>query len=168
MYILIVSGLDLYVCFIFTRIQVLQFKQNFTSGHQTILPFFLKFGCCTVHSFWLHFPSQKFVTSLFKVLNLQTDPECVHLCLEAIRILTREKTRMFLLEEPEGVNVLLRLAGFTNGCYEINPESDYFWIYFHFPLFSFGYWKISILSVNFHPSTILCYCKSQFISCLWE
>lgn len=65
---------------------------------------------------------KKFVTSLFKVLNLQTDPECVHLCLEAIRILTREKTRMFLLEEPEGVNVLLRLAGLTNGCYEINPE----------------------------------------------
>ncbi|XP_071832002.1 chaperone Ric-8A-like [Apostichopus japonicus] len=65
---------------------------------------------------------EEFVSSLLKVLGSQSNPECVHLSLEAVRILSREKTRMFQLEQPTGVNTLLRLAGLSNNGYEIKPE----------------------------------------------
>ena len=57
------------------------------------------------------FHQQKFIGDILQSLEAAYNTECYCLCLEALRILSREKHHLYQLNQKEGILLLLKLAG---------------------------------------------------------
>ena len=68
---------------------------------------------------------QKFMSDLLHTLENRPSDECHILCLEALRILSREKHRMHQLKEKDGVHLLLKLARLSESAPEVTNQSEF-------------------------------------------
>ena len=66
---------------------------------------------------------QKFTVNLLHTLETRPSEECHILCLEALRILSREKRRMHQLTGKDSVYLLLKLAGLSAEPIEVTNQS---------------------------------------------
>ena len=66
------------------------------------------------------------MSDLLHTLENRPSDECHILCLEALRILSREKHRMHQLKEKDGVHLLLKLARLSESAPEVTNQSKYF------------------------------------------
>ncbi|XP_072047578.1 chaperone Ric-8A-like [Amphiura filiformis] len=65
---------------------------------------------------------KKFMSDLLHTLETRPSDECHILCLEALRILSREKHRMHQLKEKDGVHLLLKLARLSDDAPEVGNQ----------------------------------------------
>ena len=104
------------------------FKQSFQlkAGAGAPQPMTHDAACWTLQSFRLKYPkkvqsltkqckhshpSQKFIGDVLRSLEAEYNTECYCLCLEALRILSRENHHLYQLAQKEGILLLMKLAG---------------------------------------------------------